>query len=87
MTMVSGCGSEDSQNISGQVTSGGSALSGVKITMTGAVSAAATTDANGNYTFGSIQSGTVTLTPFLTGYTFSPLSRTVFFSWVLTSPT
>jgi alpha-tubulin suppressor-like RCC1 family protein len=77
MTMVSGCSSEDSQNISGQITAGGSALSGVTITMTGAISASATTDPNGNYTFGSIQSGTVILTPSLTGYTFSPLSRTV----------
>jgi alpha-tubulin suppressor-like RCC1 family protein len=77
MTMVSGCSSEDSQNISGQITAGGSALSGVTITMTGAISASATTDTNGNYTFGSIQSGTVILTPSLTGYTFSPLSRTV----------
>jgi alpha-tubulin suppressor-like RCC1 family protein len=83
MTMVSGCGNEDSQNISGQVTAGGAALTGVKITMTGDTSTSATTDANGNYTFGSIQSGTIIVTPSLNpstsliGYTFSPPSRTV----------
>ena len=76
MITMSGCSSEDSQNISGQVTAGGAVLPGVKMTMTGALSATATTDANGNYTFGGIQSGTVILTPSLAGYTFSPPSRT-----------
>ena len=76
MIMMSGCSGEDSQNISGQVTAGGAALPGVKITMTGAVSATATTDVNGSYTFGGTQSGTVILTPSLAGYSFSPPSRT-----------
>jgi alpha-tubulin suppressor-like RCC1 family protein len=44
--------------------------------MTGAVSASAATDVNGNYAFGGIQSGTVILTPSRTGYNFSPPSRT-----------
>ncbi len=65
-------------SISGTVTtSGGSALSGVTMVLTGASSGSATTDANGNYTFIGLANGTYTVTPSLTGYTFSPTSATV----------
>jgi alpha-tubulin suppressor-like RCC1 family protein len=77
MILTSGCSTEDSQNISGQVTAGGAPLSGVTITMTGAVSTSATTIADGSYSFSNIQSGTIILTPTLNNYTFSPPSRRV----------
>jgi alpha-tubulin suppressor-like RCC1 family protein len=37
-----------------------------------------TTDANGNYSFSNVPSGTYTATPSLTGYTFNPRSRQVY---------
>jgi alpha-tubulin suppressor-like RCC1 family protein len=37
-----------------------------------------TTDANGNYSFSNVPSGTYTVTPSLTGYTFNPRSRQVY---------
>jgi hypothetical protein len=61
---------------SGQVTLNGTGLSGVTITLTGAASATATTNAGGNYTF-SEPAGTYTLTPSLSGYTFTPASQPV----------
>jgi Carboxypeptidase regulatory-like domain len=65
-------------SISGTVaTSGGSALAGVTITLSGAASGTTTTDANGNYNFGGLANGSYTITPSLTGYTFSPAYLTV----------
>jgi len=58
--------------ISGTVTSGGTGLSGV--TITPSVGTATTTDASGNYTLSSFASGTYTITPSKTGYTFTPTS-------------
>jgi uncharacterized repeat protein (TIGR03803 family) len=62
--------------LSGQVTLGGTGLSGVTITLSGAASATTTTNASGNYTF-SEPAGTYTLTPSLSGYTFTPASQPV----------
>jgi len=62
-------------NISGKVT--GDVISGVTITLSGAGSGTATTDASGNYTFTDLADGVYSITPSLTGYTFSPVSRTV----------
>jgi alpha-tubulin suppressor-like RCC1 family protein len=76
IAVISGCGSEDNQNLTGQVTAGGAGLSGVQISMSGVASPAATTDANGNYTFSNVTSGTVTLTPSKAGFVFSPPNRT-----------
>jgi hypothetical protein len=58
--------------ISGHVTSNGTALSGVTITLTGSQSGSATTDANGNYSFTVNSGGSYTVTPSKSGYTFNP---------------
>ena len=81
-----GCGDDDDggpvavkYNISGQITTTGSGLSGVTMTLTGASSATTITDASGNYTFTDLDNGIYTVTPSKAGYTFSPTSspRTV----------
>ncbi len=65
-------------SLSGTVTtSGGSALAGVTMALSGTASGTATTDTNGNYTFTGLVNGTYTVTPSLSGYTFSPSSATV----------
>lgn len=62
--------------ISGQITSGGSALSGVTVSLTGTASATTTTDTNGDYSFSVPILGSYNVTPSLSGYTFSPGSAT-----------
>jgi hypothetical protein len=62
--------------INGQVTAGGSPLAGVTVTLSGGASATTTTDANGNYSFWVPAGGGYTVTPSLSGYTFSPASQT-----------
>ena len=65
-------------SISGTVTlSSGSALSGVTVTLSGVSSGTATTDKSGNYTFTGLTNGSYTITPSLTGYTFSHASTSV----------
>ena len=65
-----------SYSISGQVikvTLGRStALSGVTITLSGAISLTTTTDTNGNYSFTGLANDTYTITPSKTGYIFTP---------------
>ena len=61
-------------SISGQVSSSGSGLAGVTMTLDGQASATVTTDASGNYSFAALENGNYTITPSLTGYTFSPAS-------------
>jgi plastocyanin len=77
-----GCGDDDDGGgvpvtkpyiISGQITTTGSGLSGVTMTLSGASSATTTTDNTGNYTF-ALDNGSYTITPSKTGYTFSPTS-------------
>lgn len=65
--------------ISGIVTKNGTPLAGVRITRTGNGVAAATalTNALGEYTLPATLNGTYTLTPSLTGHSFTPLTRTV----------
>jgi hypothetical protein len=63
--------------ISGKVTSGRKALAGVAVTLGGVSNSVTTTDRKGNYTFNGLVSGTYTITPAMTGYTFSPVSKTV----------
>jgi len=55
----------------------GAVASGVKMTLSGAASATATTGADGTYTFSSLANGGYTVTPSKTGYTFSPTSTPV----------
>ncbi len=57
--------------ISGQVTdSGSNPVSGV--TISDGIGDTATTDSNGNYTLSGLAAGTYTVTPTMSGYTFSP---------------
>ena len=64
-------------SISGTVTASGSAFSGVTISLTGAATASTTTDTSGNYSLPYIVDGSYTVTPSLTGYTFSPTNVAV----------
>ncbi len=61
-------------SISGSVKSGGSGLSGVTMTLSGAGSASTTSDASGDFTFNGLPNGNYTITPSKTGYTFTPAS-------------
>jgi alpha-tubulin suppressor-like RCC1 family protein len=79
MTPLAGCSnSRPSQLVSGQVTAGGSAFSGVTMTLSGPSVHTTTTDASGNYSFNDVEEGTYTLTPAFTGNAFTPASRAVF---------
>jgi hypothetical protein len=64
-------------SILGKVISGRKALAGVTVTLGGDSSSVTSTDRKGNYTFQGLASGTYTVTPDSTGYTFSPVSRMV----------
>ena len=59
--------------ISGQVTDGISPLQGILIGLNPG-GASTSTDASGNYSFGSLEAGSYTITPTDAGYTFDPLS-------------
>ncbi len=69
--LVVGCGS-----ISGTVSSCGGPLSGVTVVLEGPACATTktTTDASGNYRFPWLAKGTYTLTPSMSGYSFTPAS-------------
>lgn len=60
--------------ISGAVTSSNVCLTGVTVTLTGIGYNSVTTDADGNYNFIVDVNGNYTITPSMTGYTFSPTS-------------
>jgi hypothetical protein len=65
-------------SISGTVTSGGSVLPGVTMTLNGAGSSGTTTtDASGDYIFPGLADGSYEVTPSLAGYTFDPVNRAV----------
>ena len=65
-------------SISGTVTkSGGGALQGVTITLSGAGSGNKTTGIDGTYKFTGLAKGSYTVTPSLSGYAFTPASRPV----------
>ncbi|MBX3712525.1 MAG: proprotein convertase P-domain-containing protein [Lysobacter sp.] len=62
-------------SVSGTITtSAGAAISGVSVSNG---STSVTTNASGQFTFASLANGTYTLTPSLSGYTFSPVTRSV----------
>ena len=63
-------------SISGRVTLNGSGLSGVTITLTGSGSTSTITNSSGNYSFSNAANGSYTVTPYMTGYTFSPANKT-----------
>ncbi len=58
--------------ISGQVTLAGNGLSGVTMTLSGSENGNSTTNSSGDYTFLVPAGGNYTVTPALTGYTFTP---------------
>ncbi len=63
--------------ISGQVTSGGNALSGVTVVLSGGSSATIVTNASGSYSFtGLIAGSNYTVTPFFSNFAFNPPSST-----------
>jgi len=59
-------------SISGKVSG-----SAAKVTLSGAASALATTDASGNYNFSGLTNGSYVVTPSQSGYSFSPSSASV----------
>ncbi len=69
--------SSGTYSISGTITSGGTGISGVTVTLSGAGSGTTTTDSNGNYTFTGLSNGSYTVTPSKSGYTFTPDNVTI----------
>ena len=63
-----------SVSISGRVAEGANALAGVTVTLTGAKTGTATTDANGSYSFTVTSEGNYTVTPSKAHYKFAPAS-------------
>jgi hypothetical protein len=61
-------------SISGSVSANGA---NATVALSGAASATATADSSGNYSFASLANGTYTVTPSMTGLTFSPTSQSV----------
>lgn len=67
-----------SYSISGKVAlANGTGIAGVTMTLGGASAGTTVTDAAGNYSFAGLFNGSYTVTPSLTGYTFTPVSRNV----------
>ncbi|HEY6908943.1 MAG TPA: carboxypeptidase regulatory-like domain-containing protein [Myxococcales bacterium] len=62
-------------SISGAVS--GAVAAGATVTLSGASSATTVSSATGAYTFGGLQNGAYTVTPSLSGYTFTPASTPV----------
>ncbi len=67
--------STSTYSISGTVS--GAVTSGVTINLTGAATTSTTTGTGGTYSFTGLANGYYTVTPVLTGYTFSPSSQAV----------
>ena len=63
-------------SISGSITPAGSG-SGAKVTLTGALKSTTTADSSGNYSFGSLTSGSYTIAVSKSGVSFSPSSQQV----------
>ncbi len=71
-------GTVTTYSISGTVrTAAGSPISGVTMTLGGAASRTTTTDGLGNYSFTGLINGVYSVTPGLSGYTFTPPNRSV----------
>jgi hypothetical protein len=70
-------GTPTNYRLTGRVTSGGAALSGVTVNVTGSQAATLTTDVNGNYSVTLPANGSYTVTPSRRHYTFAPASATV----------
>ena len=61
-------------NISGIVSGG---ATGVQILLTGASSVATTTDSSGNFSFNKLNIGSYSVVPYVSGFTFTPISTAV----------
>jgi hypothetical protein len=68
-------GSTSPFSISGTITYNGNPLSGVTVTLSGSSSATTTTNTSGYYSFSFTGTGSYTVTPSLTNYTFTPVSK------------
>ena len=68
-----------SSSISGTIAPA-TAATGATVALSGSGPQTTTADVNGNFTFASLSSGTYTVTPTKTGYTFTPSSLTVSFN-------
>lgn len=68
-------------NISGMVSGGATNNSGVTIKLSGSATQTMTTAAGGSYSFAGLANGSYTVTPTLSGYTFTPASSTVSVSY------
>lgn len=78
-------GGKPTYEVSGSITTGGSVLSGIKVTLGGHSSGMAITDANGYYRFGDLSQGTYTVTPDKlseSGYIFNPASRVAYLNGI-----
>lgn len=75
LSLLAGCGSEKTHNLSGRVTTGSIALAGVTVTLSGDASRTTSTDANGDFFFSDLPVGSYLVTPSQTGFTFAPVSR------------
>jgi hypothetical protein len=64
---------QDTYSISGSITNG----AGATVTLSGAANSSTTADGTGNYSFSALGDGAYTVTPTLSGYTFSPTSQAV----------
>lgn len=64
-------------SISGKITLSGAGILGVTVSLTGASTTSATTDANGNYAFAGVVNGSYTITPSKAGYTFTPSTSSI----------
>lgn len=60
-------------SISGTISGAGGA--GAQIALTGTSSASTTADGSGNYSFSGLSNGSYTITPYNTGYTFTPTNQ------------
>src|SRR3989304_511842 len=65
------------RSVLGTVTENGVGLGGVTMTLSGDASASTTTASNGTYSLTGLADGSYTITPNLSGYTFTPASRSV----------
>ena len=64
-------------SLSGTVTSGGSPLPGVTMSLTGKAKATTTTGAGGSYSFSDLANGSYTVKPAMSGHKFTPPKRAV----------
>ncbi len=62
-------------SISGTILKAASPLAGATVTLSGASTGSTTTDANGDYSFTGLASGSYVVTPTLASHTFSPTNR------------